>query len=222
MKLSNAPIFRIYQLDVNDENRNAFLEGGKDNILTSIKNEPGTLAMFLAHNSEENDKNYMVEVYRDNNAYQTHVNSPQFNRYRENAPRIVQSTLMWDLQTEFIATKSDKLDVVGDNDFSIHLAKVSIEKGKKQEFADVVENEMRISVTEEPGVIAMFAGTDKNSTDDWYFYEIYKNDDAYNTHIRSQQFKDYISGSQDWLTDKKLQVLNGDILTSQDQLEFNN
>lgn len=222
MKLTNAPIFRIYQLDVNDENRDAFLKGGKDNILTSIQNEPGTLAMFLAHNSEEQSKNYMVEVYRDNDAYQTHVNSPQFNRYRENAPKIVQSTLMWDLQTEFIATKPDKFDVVGSNDFSIHLAKVSIEKGKKQEFANVVETEMRISVAEEPGVIAMFAGTDKNNPDDWYFYEIYKNDDAYNTHIKSQQFKDYISGSQDFLTDKKLQVLNGDILNSQDQLEFNN
>lgn len=222
MKLTNAPIFRIYQLNVNAANQDAVFEEGSNNILTSIKNEAGTLAMFLAHDRENSSANYIVEVYRDDDAYQTHVHSPQFNHYRKNAPHLIDSTSMWDLQTEFMATKLEKFNLVGKNDLSIHLAKVSIKDGTKQQFIDVVENEMRISVATEPGVIAMLAGTDKQNSNDWYFYEIYKNDEAYDKHIASQQFKDYISGSQDLLTDKKLKVLNGDILVSQDQLEFNN
>lgn len=66
----------------------------------------------------------------------------------------------------------------------------------------------------------MFAGIDKQNVNDCYFYEIYENDAAYAKHVESKQFKDYISSTQEMVIDKDLQILDGEILVSQGQLEF--
>lgn len=92
MKLDEAPIFSMYRLTISTENRKRFLDVGQDNLLTSIKNEPGTLAMYSTHLASNTGTNFVFELYRDEVQYQIHANSPQFKRYGAVAKDILLET----------------------------------------------------------------------------------------------------------------------------------
>lgn len=75
MKLINAPIMRIFHLNINAPNRTAFVNEGKHNMMTSIKNEPGTLFMLAGHDDKLGESNYVIECYQDEEHYQIHAKS---------------------------------------------------------------------------------------------------------------------------------------------------
>lgn len=106
----------------------------------------------LDHKKDNQTINFMAELYQNEQAYQVHAQSPQFNHYRKKAPTLIGSTIMHDLNAIFIATKSKRIELIGKSTVSIHLAKISIKEAKMQAFLRIVKDEMQISVDKEPDV----------------------------------------------------------------------
>lgn len=79
----NAPIMRIFEFVIAPSDVKPFLEAGQKNIETSVQSEPGVLSMYCAIDKSDPNKLYVVEIYRDQTAYQSHVESPHFKAFSE-------------------------------------------------------------------------------------------------------------------------------------------
>ncbi|MBW7986503.1 antibiotic biosynthesis monooxygenase [Lactobacillus helveticus] len=128
MKLINAPIMRIFHLNINAPNRTAFVNEGKHNMMTSIKNEPGTLFMLAGHDDKLGESNYVIECYQDEEHYQIHANSPQFKHYGQAAKKIITGTEMINLKPELVKTSTTIFRVFEDQDINAMLTKIKVRK----------------------------------------------------------------------------------------------
>lgn len=109
MNLQQAPIFRMYKLVINPDDRQAFLDEGANNFQTSFKNEANTLMMLSSHLDTAGTINFVFEMYKDNASYQIHANSPQFKRYGQLAQKIVKEKSLQELEPLFLDVSQLKL-----------------------------------------------------------------------------------------------------------------
>ncbi|WP_334332877.1 hypothetical protein [Companilactobacillus sp. HBUAS59544] len=109
MNLKQAPIFRMYKLVIDSNNRQAFLDEGENNFQTSFETEANTLMMLSAHLDTVGTTNFVFEIYKDNTSYQIHANSPQFKQYGQLAQKIVKDKSLQELEPVFLDVSQMKL-----------------------------------------------------------------------------------------------------------------
>lgn len=78
---TTPPIMRVFEFVLDPSDVQPFLEEGKKNIELSVRDEPGVLAMFCSTDKNDPSKLYVVEIYRDQAAYQVHADSPHFKAF---------------------------------------------------------------------------------------------------------------------------------------------
>lgn len=76
-----TPVMRIFEFVLAPSDVQPILEVGRKNIETSVQDEPGVLAMFCSTDKNDPSKLYVVEIYRDQAAYQAHADSPHFKAF---------------------------------------------------------------------------------------------------------------------------------------------
>ena len=106
------------------------------------------------------------------------------------------------------------------NEYSIRLAKITVKKEDACQFRDIVAIEMEKAVQVEEGVISLFAARDQSQLNQWYFFEIYQDEKAYLSHIETEHFKTYIRDAAQFVGDKQLNVLSGELVISQGGLSY--
>lgn len=67
---------------------NAFL---KEEIEASMRLEPGVLTLYAVAEKDEPNKVVILEIYADEEAYQQHIKTPHFIKYKEGTLDMVQS-----------------------------------------------------------------------------------------------------------------------------------
>ncbi len=70
------------------EEYNQFL---KEEIEASMKIEPGVLLLYAVADKEQPNKITILEIYADEEAYQQHLKTPHFLKYKEGTLDMVQS-----------------------------------------------------------------------------------------------------------------------------------
>ena len=88
--LTNA-IFRIAEIEVKPEFLDAYLEAAGDVGATSVREEPGVLCIFPMQDAEKPTSIRIVEIYRDEAAYQAHLATPHFLRYKTGTQHMIES-----------------------------------------------------------------------------------------------------------------------------------
>ena len=88
--LSNA-IFRIAEIEVKPEFLDAYLAAAGDVGATSVREEPGVLCIFPMQDAEKPTSIRIVEIYRDEEAYKSHLATPHFLRYKTGTPHMIES-----------------------------------------------------------------------------------------------------------------------------------
>lgn len=76
-----TPVMRIFEFVLAPSDVQPILEVGRKNIEKSVQDEPGVLAMFCSTDKNDPSKLYVVEIYRDQAAYQAHAGSPHFKAF---------------------------------------------------------------------------------------------------------------------------------------------
>lgn len=205
-------IFRLFRLGLDLSYETDFNQIGYNNFTQSMELEPGTLAMYGSHVPGDKSQQVVLERYASDEAYQQHVASPHFKAFAGLAQKAITSREVVTLAPEIFLQKPTALRVLEPNDFSVRLATVTV--SDSQAFADIVLPEMKASMDKEAGVLVMYAGTDVDNPDTWYFFEVYKDEAAYETHRETPHFKDYIDRSAAFVLDKSLQTLTADMLVN--------
>ena len=84
-------IFRIAEIEVKPEYLDAYLAAAADVGATSVREEPGVLCIFPMQDAENPASIRIVEIYRDEAAYQSHLATPHFLRYKTGTPHMIES-----------------------------------------------------------------------------------------------------------------------------------
>ncbi|WGE67579.1 antibiotic biosynthesis monooxygenase [Actinobacillus equuli subsp. haemolyticus] len=203
----------LFELTVKPEQQQAIDAVGKHNLGTSIQTEAGTLAMFHTVKKDEPSQNVILEIYRDEAAYQAHTNASHFKQFVEIAKTAVVGRKVVPLDLQILLEKQP-LTAFENGDYLINLAEVSVKPVQNEDFKAIVLDEMQQSMTKENSVILMYAATLKDQPNEWRFFEIYANKTAYQQHRNTPHFQAYLKQTQAMIERKNVTALVGKTLAS--------
>ncbi len=89
-------IVRLAEIEVLPEYLEEYLAYAKEVGVTSVKVEPGVLTLFSMQTKEDPCKIYILEIYADKEAYQSHLQTAHFKKYKEGTAQMVKSLKLID------------------------------------------------------------------------------------------------------------------------------
>ena len=100
----------MYRFQVPSELQGAYNIAGVQNLTASMAKEPNTLSMNVAHVKGNPSESYVVEVYKDTAALETHRKSEHFQNYINEVGSKLTNRKLYDVQpcllyTSFLDTK---------------------------------------------------------------------------------------------------------------------
>ena len=101
------------------------------------------------------------------------------------------------------------------DNFVMRLVTVEVKEKDAEKFSHSVKKEMTTSIASEPGMEIMMSGTNKDNPNEWNFVEVYANDDAYDKHVQSPQYKEYIEETDGMVIRRDVKTLVRDALATQ-------
>lgn len=218
--MSNAaPLVRYFELTTDPDKQTAFEQVGVDNLSQSIQTEAGTLAMY-ATVSEQPNKNLVFEIYQDEQAYQIHAKSAQFARFVDVAKTAVTERKVVETVPQFLAEKTEPVQVVNNQLHKVNFASVTVKPELNDAFKAVVIDEMQKAMNTEQGVLVMYAVTLKDEPNQWRFFEIYQDEQAYQAHRQTPHFQHYLAETAPMVTAKSVITLQGGTLMNKGNLHF--
>ena len=81
-------VVRFARLEINADSLEEYLSFLREGIETSVKTEPGVLTMYALQEQDEPTKITVLEVYASESAYQSHLATAHFQKYKN-------GTLKW-------------------------------------------------------------------------------------------------------------------------------
>ena len=99
-------IVRLAEIEVYPERLNEYMEYAKEVGTVSMASEPGVIGLFSMQDKADPDKVYILEVYADRQAYEAHLQTAHFKKYKEGTATMVKSLKLIDTNPMITATLS--------------------------------------------------------------------------------------------------------------------
>jgi quinol monooxygenase YgiN len=90
-KGENALLVRIAEIEVNEGYLDAYLAAAHNVGTKSVESEPGVICIFPMQVKDSPNTIRIVEIYRDEEAYQAHLQTPHFLEYKQGTLHMVKS-----------------------------------------------------------------------------------------------------------------------------------
>lgn len=87
----SVPHVRIAKLDIDPAQLEAYKTALIEEVETSIRVEPGVLALYSVYEKDNPTHVRLLEIYADVEAYNAHIASPHFQKYKSGTLSMVQS-----------------------------------------------------------------------------------------------------------------------------------
>ena len=166
--LAIEPRIGLFELETTPQRFGELAALGADNLSNSQKLEPNTLAMFFTSAADKLEQTYVLEIYADDAAYETHVASAHFKRFLQGSADLLVNKRKFDVTSEFLGQK--ELDEAALKTAHLRLAKISVKPEDNAKFKEILMKEMKASLAKESGVLALFAFTLKDAPQQWMFF----------------------------------------------------
>jgi quinol monooxygenase YgiN len=98
------PLVRIAELEIDPNQIDAYKTLLAEEVEASVRLEPGVLLLFALSIKGSPDKIRVIEAYSDHAAYEAHLTTPHFLKYKTGTAGMVRSLRL--LETEPIALKA--------------------------------------------------------------------------------------------------------------------
>ncbi|MEO6852930.1 MAG: antibiotic biosynthesis monooxygenase [Rhodoferax sp.] len=191
---------RWSELEVDPAGLDRFTRLAEENVRETRSTEPGVLAFYWASERVHPNRIRVFEVYADENAYQEHLQSPHFQKFRAGSGPLVTSHQFFEAVPVMLGTKP-QLPPTG---AVVRIAELEIRPTQLDAYKAIVSEEIDASIRVEPGVFAIHAFALKNRPNHLRLYEIYADERAYLLHRESPHFKRYLEASQDMIIARRL------------------
>src|SRR5215475_4881902 len=90
-KTMKQPLVRIAVLEIDPSQLPAYRDALKEEVATSIRAEPGVLKLYAVSVRDQPSQIRILEVYRDQAAYESHLQTPHFKKYKAETQGMVKS-----------------------------------------------------------------------------------------------------------------------------------
>ena len=97
-------IVRLAEIEVYPDKLEGYLAFAKEVGTVSMSVEPGVIGLFSMQDKANPCKVYILEVYADNEAYQAHLKTAHFKKYKEGTAQMVKSLKLIDTNPLVTAT----------------------------------------------------------------------------------------------------------------------
>lgn len=91
LQMTNDLIVRIAEIEVNEGYLDAYLAAAHNVGTKSVESEPGVICIFPMQVKDSPNTIRIVEIYRDDEAYQAHLQTLHFLEYKQGTLHMVKS-----------------------------------------------------------------------------------------------------------------------------------
>jgi quinol monooxygenase YgiN len=99
------PVVRLAELEIDPAQLDRYLAFLREEIETSIRVEPGVLTLYAALLKTDSSRVRLFEMYADSNAYNAHIASPHFQKYKVGTAAMVKSLVLHETEPFLLGAK---------------------------------------------------------------------------------------------------------------------
>ena len=99
------PMVRMARIVVDSLQLESYKAALKEGIETAVRVEPGVLTLFAVYEKDHPSHVTVLEVYRDEEAYRAHLETPHFKKYKSLTKDMVRSLELVDVAPIGLETK---------------------------------------------------------------------------------------------------------------------
>ncbi|MBQ4430265.1 MAG: antibiotic biosynthesis monooxygenase [Synergistaceae bacterium] len=155
-------------------------------VAKSTPNEPGTYSLYGAIDKANPDIMRLLEIYEDESAYTIHTSSEGFKAFTEERKPILEGVKFLPVDAVVLEQKKS-----GVGKF-VMMSLIEVKPGNVEAFKSAITQEFSRAVAEIPGVMGMFATSERGERSNFiHTMEIYADEAAYAGYTESEQYKSY-------------------------------
>lgn len=218
--VDTAPIVGLYRFQVPNELQGAYNTAGVQNLTASMANEPNTLSMNVAHVKGNPSESYVVEVYKDTAALETHRKSEHFQNYINEVGSKLTNRKLYDVQPLLLIEKQDALSIINDGKSVVTLTEFTVDGNEVDTVQKQYQLDIERAVRDDAGYKAGYVLRERNNKTHWYVIQIYSDESAFNKHVNSPGYRFMMSQIRGSLQNVTTKVLDGDILVNHGGQDF--
>lgn len=102
-----TPFVRVAEIEVDPAHREAFVSAVREAMDEAVRLEPGVLALYAVADRDDASRLRFFEIYADEAAYDAHLESPHFRKYRMTTDPMVRSRTLTDTIPIQLTSKMD-------------------------------------------------------------------------------------------------------------------
>ncbi|WP_346661254.1 antibiotic biosynthesis monooxygenase [uncultured Veillonella sp.] len=212
--VDTAPSVNMYRFEVPADLQGIYNNVGVANLTASMEKEPNTLSMNVAHVKGNPSESYVVEIYKDLAAIETHRKSEHYQAFVNEVGSKLTNRKMYDVQSVLLFEKKDALSIVNDGKAVVTLTEFTVNSND----IDTVQRQYQLDiervVRDDAGYKAGYVLRERNVKNHWYVIQIYSNQDALTKHLNSPGYRFMMSQIQGSLQNVTTKVLDGDVLVN--------
>ena len=212
--VDTAPSVNMYRFEVPAELQGAYNNVGVSNLTASMEKEPNTLSMNVAHVKGSPSESYVVEIYKDLAAIETHRKSDHYQAFVNEVGSKLTNRKMYDVQPVLLFEKKDALSIVNDGKAVVTLTEFTVNSNDIDTVQRQYQLDIERAVRDDVGYKAGYVLRERNVKNHWYVIQIYSDQDALTKHLNSPGYRFMMSQIQGSLQNVTTKVLDGDVLVN--------
>ena len=212
--VDTAPSVNMYRFEVPAELQGIYNNVGVANLTASMEKEPNTLSMNVAHVKGNPSESYVVEVYKDLAAIETHRKSNHYQDFVNEVGSKLTNRKMYDLQSVLLFEKKDPLSIVNDGKAVVTLTEFTVNSNDIDTVQRQYQLDIERAVRDDVGYKAGYVLRERNVKNHWYVIQIYSDQEALTKHLNSPGYRFMMSQIQGSLQNVTTKVLDGDVLVN--------
>ena len=212
--VDTAPSVNLYRFEVPAELQGIYNNAGVANLTASMEKEPNTLSMNVAHVKGNPSESYIVEIYKDLAAIETHRKSDHYQAFVNEVGSKLTNRKMYDVQSVLLFEKKDALSIVNDGKAVVTLTEFTVNSNDIDTVQRQYQLDIERAVRDDAGYKAGYVLRERNVKNHWYVIQIYSDQDALTKHLNSPGYRFMMSQIQGSLQNVTTKVLDGDVLVN--------
>ena len=96
--IANEMMIRIAELEIYPEHLNEYLTILKEEAEASVRLEAGVISIYPMYTKENPNEIKILEIYKDKEAYELHLQTPHFKHYKTSTLKMVKSLNLVDME----------------------------------------------------------------------------------------------------------------------------
>ena len=205
---------RFWELEVDPAQLDAFRAIGVENQEASTRLEPGVLLMHAVQLADAPTQVRVLEVYASQSAYEAHMRSPHFRKYKAASAQMVRTQRLVPINPITLCAQGGTIAPADAQGLMVRIAVISVDPAQLDAYKGFLSEEQEASVRLEPGVLMLHSVQYAEDPTQVRLLEVYASREAYQSHIKSPHFLKYKTGTEKMVTALELPLANPILLAA--------